>query len=119
MLNIEEYKFYLPKVVLCFFIWIYLITESAYVAVTAQDTIDRSGDKVNFAMRCVGISLLASYMVYFALISVSLTKIMNMMKKAYKHLICVTLVVIAVSLVILCLNGQVNSSFERPILYVA
>jgi hypothetical protein len=119
MLNIEEYKFYLPKVILCFFIWIYLIAESAYVAVTAQDTIDRSGDRVNLMMRCVGISLLASYMLYFALISVSLTRIMNMMKKAYKHLICVTLVVIAMSLTVLALNGQVTSSFERPILYVA
>jgi hypothetical protein len=70
-------------------------------------------------MRVTGIVLLVVYMVYLALISISLTRIMNMMKKAYRHLICVTLAVIVASLVILVLNGQVASHFERPILYVA
>jgi hypothetical protein len=33
MLNIDEKKFYTPKIVICVMIWLYLVTEIAYATI--------------------------------------------------------------------------------------
>ena len=66
-----------------------------------------------------GLVLLTIYTVYISVITISLMRILNMLKKAYKSLIYVTLGAVIVTIVILYANGQVQNNFERPVLSVA
>lgn len=56
-------------------------------------------------MRLVGALILTAYLVYFGVVSYLISKVIGLMKKSYKWLICTTLGVILTSLVILFLNG--------------
>lgn len=62
-------------------------------------------DTLRIVMRSVGALILAAYLVYFGVVSYLIFKVIGLMKKSYKWLICTTLGVILVSLVILFLNG--------------
>ena len=66
----------------------------------------------------VGIVLLASYVIYFFIVSYMVIFVLHQMKKAYKYVILVTLTVILASLVILFFNGQGDKKLQTP-LYIA
>jgi|688.fasta_scaffold232285_2 O-antigen ligase len=87
MLNINEKKFYTPKIVVCVFVWLYLVAETW------------------LNIRLVGTIVLLAYLIYFAVVSYLVSKAIGLMKKSYKWLICATLGVVGISLVILFLNG--------------
>jgi len=119
MLNIDKKKFYTPKIVICVLIWLYLVTEITYVSIRDAEIIELNFDKVRLVMRSVGALILAAYLVYFGVVSYLISKVIGLMKKSYKWLICTTLGVILISLAILFLNGQVQSDFDKPVLFVA
>jgi len=105
MLNIDEKKFYTPKIVICVLIWLYLVTEIAYVTIRDAELLDKNFDTARLVIRLVGALILAAYLVYFGVVSYLISKVIGLMKKSYKWLICTTLGVILASLVILFLNG--------------
>ena len=59
--------------------------------------------------------MLALYVVYFAILCYLVVRVLNMMKKAYKYLILLTLVVIAASVAILFLNGRSQQLINTPL----
>ena len=105
MLNIDEKKFYTAKIVICVLIWLYLVTEIAYVTIRDAELLNSYIDTVRLVVRLIGALILTAYLVYFGVVSYLISKVIGMMKKSYKWLICTTLGVILASLVILFLNG--------------
>ena len=105
MLNIEEKKFYAPKIMICALVLMYLVTETAYVTIKDAELMHPYLDNVRLALRMVGLFILSAYLIYFAIVSFMVIKVLSMMKKSYKWLICVTLAVIFTSIIILFLNG--------------
>ena len=78
-------------------IWVYLLAESL---VAREDP-----KHLPFYLASIGFLLFTSYLAYFAVVSFTVLKVVNQMKKAYKYLICMTIVVITISVVLVQLNG--------------
>lgn len=110
LLNLNPIAFYLPKVVVCLMIWVYLLLVGL---LTHENT-----RKISVPLRILGYSVCCFYGVYFGIISYSVLQLVNNMKKAYKILVQVTLVVITLSLVFLFAGGQM-SQYDMPLLYFA
>lgn len=55
------------------------------------------------------------YLVYFLIVSYMVVSVLKMMKKAYKYLILLTLVVITLSILILFLNGKTLQLVNTPL----
>lgn len=110
MLNVDEGSFYRPKILLCAIIWACMVAEKAYLQIMRlQDPvyfIYENTDHVFLTIRVVELTMLGLYLVYFLIVSYLVLFVLNMMKKAYKYLILLTLFVIASSLVILFLSGR-------------
>jgi len=70
------------------------------------------------AIRVFGLAMLLIYLVYFLVVAYLVVFVLNMMKKAYKYLILITLTVIALSLLILFLNGRSTQQVNTP-LYIS
>lgn len=66
-------------------------------------------------IKIVEIVMLTLYLVYFLIVSYLVLFVLNMMKKAYRYLILLTLVVIASSLLILFLNGRTSQLVNTPL----
>jgi len=102
--------FYMPKILLCFGVWVYLVS----VGVLSQE----NTRNVSLPLRIAGIIFCSLYFIYLATISNYVLKLVKNMKKAYKILVQVTLCVIGISMVLLFSNGQM-SQYDMPILYFA
>lgn len=72
-------------------------------------------DPVIMWLKIVEIIMLSLYVIYFLVVSYLVIFVLNMMKKAYKYLILFTLLVIAVSLVILFFNGRTSQQVNTPL----
>ena len=92
LLNINKKRFYSPKIALCSLIWVYLLAEG----LVARD----DPKHLPVFLSVIGFMLLTTYLAYFAVVSFTVLKVVNQMKKSYKYLICMTIVVIAVSVVL-------------------
>lgn len=72
-------------------------------------------DPFIMTIKIVEITMLSLYVIYFLVVSYLVIFVLNMMKKAYKYLILLTLLVIAGSLVILFLNGRTSQLVNTPL----
>jgi hypothetical protein len=119
---VDESSFYKPKIVLCSFLWLSMVVEKAYLSMSrASDPsyfVTEYSDSTFMAIRVFGLAMLLIYLVYFLVVAYLVVFVLNMMKKAYKYLILITLTVIALSLVILFLNGRSTQQVNTP-LYVS
>jgi uncharacterized membrane protein (DUF485 family) len=95
------------------------VTETGYVTIKDAEMFDSYTDHVRFIIRIVGLVILTGYLIYFAVVSFLVLRVIRLMKKSYKWVICMTLVVVLTSIVILFLNGHVQTDFEKPVLFVA
>jgi len=103
-------------------IWGCMVTEKAYLQIRRlQDPayfVYENTDPFFMAINLFGLVMLGLYVIYFMILSYLVLFVLNIMKKAYKYLILLTLLVIATSLVILFLNGRSTQLTNTP-LYLA
>lgn len=109
MINIDERRFYLPKAVLCFSIWVVLMISNSYL--NLQQTSDPSfywkDDVGSFysTLQICSVILFLLYSSYFAIVAyVAFIQIKDM-KKSYKFSLFMTFGVIFVCISIMLFNG--------------
>ena len=119
MLNVDENTFYRPKILLCFMIWACMVGEKAYLQIKRGSDpayfVYENTDPFIMTIKIVEMTMLGLYVIYFLVVSYLVIFVLNMMKKAYKFLIRLTLLVIAGSLVILFLNGRTSQLVNTPL----
>jgi len=122
LLSLDQSRFYMPKVSICIFVWIYLLVETSFyetegIAWSAEAEYHRG--IVWIIIRLAGVVILSIYLSYAALIIAGLHRVMNLMKKSYKWIMYATVFVLVTSVSILYLNGSVTLRFEKPVLFAA
>jgi len=119
MLYVDQKTFYQPKIILCGFIWISLIGEKAYLQIRRmQDPayfVYENTDPFYLSLKIFEVVMVFLYFVYFLIVSYMVVYSLGMMKKAYKYLILLTLVVITLSILILFLNGRTLQLVNTPL----
>lgn len=96
-MHLSRQGFYVPKVVLCITIWVYLVSTGIHSKEDAQ--------KVLGWMRWAGYLLCGGYLAYFTILTSQVLKLTPNMKKSYRILVYTTLITTMSSLILLSLNG--------------
>ena len=96
-----------------------MITEKAYLQVKRLADpayfVYENTDTFFVTIKLIEITMLILYLVYFLIVSYLVLFVLTMMKKAYRYMILLTLVVIAASVLILFLNGRTSQLINTPL----
>lgn len=91
LFNIDEGKFFRPKIVLCFCLWVYMCTERTYLLIMRQkDPIyytDPNRDSNFVTIRLCGLIFIMLYVVYLVILAYMMLYVLKDMKKSYKYVI--------------------------------
>jgi hypothetical protein len=122
LLNVDHKTFYRPKIVLCFLIWGCMVAEKAYIQIRRLQNpayfVYENTDPLFMAIEMFEFSMLFLYLVYFMIVTYLVVFVLNMMKKAYKYLTVLTVMVIFTSILIMFLNARTSQLINTP-LYVS
>lgn len=101
--------FYGPKILICFCIWVILLSQLIYVRYHEITYPTKVTDiKDQYVYKILHYSLLISASVYLFYLAITIVKAMNAirrMKKIYKYVVITTLVVVLLSMGFLYLDG--------------
>jgi len=96
-----------------------MVAEKAYLQIKRLKDpayfIYENSDPFYLSIELFELGMIFLYLVYFLIVSYLVIFLLNMMKKAYKYLICLTLVVILASILILFMNGRTSQLVNTPL----
>lgn len=110
ILTINENKFYWPKAFVCVILWGALVAEQGYLSLKrSQDPSYWNAmyaDHFMVGIRLVGVVFIILYLMYFFLLATQMFTTVKQMRKAYKWVISMTVLVISASGCILLMSGR-------------
>lgn len=99
-----------------------MVAEKAYIQIRRLQNpayfVYENTDPLFMAIEMFEFSMLFLYLVYFMIVTYLVVFVLNMMKKAYKYLTVLTVMVIFTSILIMFLNARTSQLINTP-LYVS
>ena len=121
VINIDEKRFYFPKIILCSSIWVVLTISMTYVDLKElQDPSFNWKDDLGFfysVMQIISVILFLLYSSYFVIIAYVAFFQLKDMKKSYKFSLFMTFGVILASIALIILEGYSSTQNNSKITY--
>lgn len=123
LIAINKVNFFAPKLLICGCIFLYLVWLRIYIYVLySQDpffddvTVILLNDNY-LKVKLLGALCIASYAVYFSMITYKVIGTLKQLKKTYRFSIGVTAVTMLVSSVLMLQNGQASQRMDPPLFF--
>ena len=115
-------QFYFPKVFICCFLWLYLVTMRLYVYISySQDPFfelflqaERFDGYFRY-LQSFGLLVITLYLVYFVMILAKALVVIKTLKKTYRYSLALTMFTLATSLTLMYNNGQASQRMDPPL----